>query len=210
MSFKKIMLLASMAMAAVAFAAPAAQATAPEWYHEGTKVGGEAEAKTLHVTGKLSSNVVGSPLVSGPCEVTFKGLAWNENNMADGVITEGSFHTHTCETNFEGCTITPTLQKFPWDVTGVTITPGTEDEGKGLEITPAQFENHYISDEPGDCPVPVSTIMATGTATGYVDAADNKCLDFENHIDAMQTHAPLPTLTVDILGTVCDTTLELK
>jgi len=210
MSFKKIMLLASMAMAAVAFAAPAAQATAPEWYHGGVKVGGQANAKTLHVTGSLSSEVVGTGFESGPCEVTFSGLAWNENNMADGEITGGSFHTHTCETNVEGCTITPTLQNFPWNITGVTITPGATPPakaGSGIEIQGAQFENHYIG---GTCPVPVSTIMATGTATAYVDTNSNKCLDFENHIDGMQTHAPLPTLTVDIRGTVCDTTLELQ
>jgi len=201
MSFKKIMLLASMAVAAVAFAAPAAQAMAPQWYH-----GGEAPitgTQALHVTGSLSSNVVGSPLISGPCTVTFEGTASNVNGMASGSITGGNI-SPSCETNTEGCTIVPTLQAFPWTLTGITVTETT-----GVEITGAQFENHYVSAEPGDCPVPVTTIMATGTATGTVEA-NPKCISFENHVDAMQTHAPLPTLTVNILGTVCDTTLELK
>jgi hypothetical protein len=198
MSFKKIMLLASMAMAAVAFAAPAAQAMAPEWYHNGNTLQGEAP---LHVTGELASTVIGGGgLISGPCEVTFEGVAENVNGMASGTITGGAIQEE-CETNVAGCTITPTLQAFPWTVTGVTITGTT-----GVDISGAQFENHYMG---ATCPVPVSTIMATGTATGLVDVNDHHCLDFNNHTDDMLTHAPLPTLTVDILGTVCDTTLTL-
>lgn len=205
MTFKKIMLLASMAMAAVAFAAPAAQAS-PEWFHNGVRVKGPGQAKVLHVTGKLSSEVIETGgFTSGPCEVTFEGEAWNENNMADGVITGGSIQ-HICNTNAPGCTITPTLENFPWNITGTTVT----DEENAIEITGAQFTNHYIGG--AACPVPVSTIMATGTATGIVEpdeSGKNSCLDFENHIDHLTTHAPLPTLTVDIEGTVCDTTLTL-
>lgn len=197
MTFKKIMLLASMAIAAVAFAAPAAQADAPEWFHGDTPVGGEAEAEALHVVGELSSRLTVGTLVSGPCEVTFEGEAWNENGMAEGIITGGNIE-HTCETSTAGCTITPTLQEFPWTLTGTTVTGEP-----GVEIVGAQFENHYL----GSCPVPVTTIMATGTATGIVD--DEGCLSMEGHTDDMVTHAPLPTLTVDIIGGVCDTTLTL-
>jgi len=200
MTFKKIMLLASMAVAAVAFAAPAAQAMAPQWYHGGANPITGTQA--LHITGNLSNTVIGGGgFITGPCEVTFEGTASNVNGMASGSITGGTISPE-CETNVEGCTVITTLQAFPWSLTGVTVTDTT-----GVEISGVQFEYHYIGG--AACPVPVSTIMATGTTTTTVEA-NPKCLSFENHTDAMVTHAPLPTITVDTLGTICDTTLELK
>jgi len=199
MTFKKIMLLSAMAMVATVMSVPTAQAMAPQWYH------GDANPITgtqaLHLTGELANTVVGSGFASGPCTVTFEGTASNVNGMASGTITGGTIQ-HICETNVEGCTVTPTLQNFPWTLTGVTVTDDT-----GIEINGYQSETHYVGGVA--CPVPVSTIMATGTATGIVE--DNpKCITFENHTDALQTHAPLPTLTVNLKGTICETTLELK
>jgi len=201
MTLKKIMLVAGMAMAAAAMSAPAAQAHAPQWYHEGNVLGNQGNGKALHVQGELASTVIGGGMITGPCEVTFEGEAWNENGMADGVITGGEIQEE-CETSVEGCTVRPTLLNFPWDLTGITVTEQT-----GLEITTVEFENHYI----GGCPVPVTTFVATGTVTGIVDGSDPRCIDFENHTDAVQIHVSgLPTLTIDILGTVCDTTLTLN
>jgi hypothetical protein len=195
MTFKKIMLLASMAMAAVAFAAPAAQAEAPQWTHEGVAIEGEEE---LHIVGELSSQIAGSNFVTGPCEITFVGTASNSGpgGAAHGVITGGTIQ-HECQTNVEGCTITPTLLNFPWTVTGTTVTGQ-----QGVAIDNATFLNHYI----GTCPVPVTTIAASGTATGIVEEG---CLSFEGHQDDMALEAPFPPAPANILGGVCDTTLEL-
>jgi len=202
MTFKKIMALGAMAMAAVAMSAPTAQAMTPQWYHNGAILEGQA---ALHITGKLSTTIIGGGgLISGPCEVTFAGEASNVNGMATGTINDGII-SPVCETNVEGCTIKPTMEGFPWTLTGITVTETT-----GVEISKVQFTTHYISKEPGDCPVPVSTILKTGTMTGQVESTNLKCITFENHTDSLVTHAPLPTLTGDVLGTLCDTTLALN
>lgn len=204
MRLRKMVLVAGMAMAAVAMAAPAARGDAPEWYHEGVPIGGPGESEALHVIGELSSNPHTGPVptfVSGPCEVTFAGEAWNANGMAEGVITGGTIQ-HICDTSVEKCKFTPTLQNFPWTLTGTTVTGEP-----GVEIAGAQFENHYINEAAGACPLPVLTIKVPGTATGIVD--ENGCLSFAGHTDDMLTHAPLPTLEINIDGIVCDTTLRL-
>jgi len=195
MTFKKIMLLASMAMAAVAFAAPAAQADAPEWYHGPNKLVGEED---LHIDAELESTT-GSGFISGPCEITFEGTASNVNGMASGTITGGDVlnANDTCETNVETCDVVATLEGFPWSVTGTTVTGEP-----GVEISGAQFTNHY---EGTNCPVPLPTLTATGTATGIVD--EEGCISFEEHQDDM--HLSIAPIAVDILGSACDTTLTL-
>jgi len=197
MTFKKIMLVASMAMAAVAFAAPAAQA-APEWYiHTGP--GTEETLQNpanFEITGELSSNVIGSALVSGPCHVIFEGTAENVNGMAAGTVEEGFISEH-CETNIPGCTFTPTLEVGNWPLTGVTLT-GHD----GVEINEANFTNHYNA----TCQaygIP-ATVTATGTATALVDteAPTGECITFEEHLDHLFIGGPLGP-QVDILGTAC-------
>jgi len=124
--------------------------------------------------------------------------------MASGKITGANIPTF-CSTNVEGCFVLPAMEGFPWDLTRVTMMVTGE---RGIEIQNAQFELHYFSQSPGTCPVPISTIGALGTMTGVLGEAHN-CLTFEEHADDMFTQAPLPKLTFDILGTVCDTTLTL-
>lgn len=199
--FRKTMLIGVVALAAAVVMAQGAQADAPQWYHEGIKVGeGSGNGRALHVTGELAWAIPGASVISGPCEVTFEGEAWNENGMADGVVTGGTIQEE-CETNIEGCTLTVTLQNFPWDITGMTVT-----EEPGLGIIGFQTEYHYMNTEA--CPFEVSTFMTTGTLTGIAEE-DVRCLSYEEHSDDLWTHAPLPTIAIDTVGKVCDTTLEL-
>lgn len=169
--------------------------SAPVWKHGSTPISSPQE---LHVEGELSSTVIGGGgLVSGPCEVTFVGEAENVNGMAHATITGGTIQEE-CETNVPGCTIAPTLENFPWTATGTEIT-----EAPGLEIATPTFTNHYSA----GCPVPISTIETEGIATGLVE--ESGCLSFEGHLDDLFLEAPLPSLTNDILGGICDTTLTL-
>jgi len=191
MTFQKIMLLAVMAMATAAFAAPAAQADAPEWHHgEDTII-----EEDLHITGYLSSTTNGA-FISGPCEVTFEGVAKNENGMAAGTITGGAMQS-TCGTSVATCNVTPTPEGFPWNLTGATLT-----EQPGVEIGHIKMTMHY---EGTNCPVPRPTLTATGYATGIVDGGG--CLSFEDHQDGM--HLAIAPVVLDLRGTICDTTLTL-
>jgi hypothetical protein len=192
MTFKKIMLLASMAMAIVAAMAPAAQAEAPEWLHEGVAIEGEEE---LHMTGFLSSTT-GAGFISGPCGVTLEGTAENVGGVASGQIT-GGIVQEECEANVQNCTFTPTLKNFPWTITGTTVTGQ-----QGVKISGATFLYHYM----GQCPVPTTTIAASGTMTGIVEEGS---LSFEGHQDDLFLEAPFPPISFNILGGLCDTTLEL-
>lgn len=192
MKLKKIMLLVAISLAAVAMIAPEAQADAPEWYHGEETIAGEED---LHLVGTLSTSI--SVFIAGGCEVTYEGTISNTEGMASGAITGGQIQ-HICPTSNPSCTITPTLQNFPWTLTGTTVTGEP-----GVEIVGAQFEIHYL----GSCPLPVSTLMMTGTATGLVD--ENGCLSLEGHQDDIVSHAPLPTWLFDTRGILCDTTLTL-
>jgi len=168
----------------------------PEWHHNGSVLAGEAGPQELHLVGELSSFL--SSFQSGPCEVTFEGEAWNENEMADGVINGGEIQG-SCATSAAGCTVSPTLQNFPWTLTGTEVT----GELSAIEIVGMQFETHYVGG--GSCPLPVATIMWTGTATGVAEIEG--CISFEEHQDDLLTHAPLPTTSINLQGSLCDTTL---
>lgn len=193
MTIKRTLLLAGMALAAVAFAAPAgASAHAPEWYIHTMfgeeKLPGFAE---LHVEGNQSSKIVGGGmLITGPCEITLEGTVTNEAGMAGGSIIKGK-PQEECETSVAGCTVTPKLANFPWKITGVTVTGTTGAEVNGITLT-----NQYM----GTCPVPAQTINAAGTATGIVNSPSTTT--FENHPDDLFLEPPLPTLRLDILGEV--------
>ena len=200
MTFKKIMLVASMAMAAVAFAAPAAQADAPEWWiHTGPETEETLQGEEgFRITGALSSNVVGSALVSGPCNVTLEGTASNVNGMASGTITSGTT-TKTCQTPIPGCHFEPTLDfTIPWSVTGVTVTGE-----KGIEIGNAKFLEHYNATCQAYGIPP--TVTFTGTMTALLDeeAPTGECITFEEHLDDMFINDNPLAPRVNILGTVC-------
>jgi len=195
MRLKKMLLLVAMALGAVAVAAPAAQGEAPEWYHGPNKLVGEED---LHVVGEFESTT-GSGFFIGPCGVTYEGTASNVNGMASGSITGGDIlnASNTCPTNIATCSIVPTLEGFPWSLTGTTVT-----EAPGVEINGVRMTIHY---EGTNCPVPLPTLTAAGSTTGIVE--EGGCLLLEEHLDdVFLTIAPV---SVDFLGGFCDTTLTL-
>ena len=87
MTLKKMLLLASMALTALAFAAPAAQA-APFWYTDpgDVKVGDVNNQDHVHLTGSISYTTGG--FQSGPCAVTANITIWNSATMGEGTVTD--------------------------------------------------------------------------------------------------------------------------
>jgi len=176
MTMKKMLLLAGMALAAVAFATPPAQAHAPEWYihtESGEEtLAGEAEFTTF---GEIGSQAVGSPLTEGPCEIEFTGTASNEAGMAAGQIEGANVLSTPCPTNLPGCTVNPDISNFNWPITGVEITGEP-----GLEIRNMTFTKTFATFCQTQYGIP-KEISVTGTITGIVEGAD--CLTLEGHQD---------------------------
>jgi hypothetical protein len=195
MTLKRTVLLAVMALTAVAFAAPAAQAMAPQWYSNGNTLNELAE---FHIEGELATPIPATGFTSGPCEVTFEGTAKNENGMAGGTVNSIEIQEE-CETNVSGCTVTPTVNipAAGWNITGITVTGTT-----GVEIQGATFTNDYM----GACPL--AQASASGTVTGIVTNGGST-ISFEGHADDLRLEPPLPALAVDLEGVLHITTAGL-
>jgi hypothetical protein len=206
MTMKKMLLLAGMALAAIAFAAPAAQAEGPSWYSHasGSDVLLE-EPEEFAMHGTFSSQGVGSGLVTGPCTVEFEGTAFNENGMAGGNVEVARIQEE-CGTNLPNCRVKPTLNQgsLPWDLTGVTITGQ-----QGAEITTPTFTNHYTA---GCAAFGLPTeISADGITTGILTSAS--CLTFNEHLDDMfiEVGGVTTATRLDLLGNGCiESPLTLK
>jgi len=202
MLLRKMLLLAGTALAAIAFAVPAAaQAEAPEWLTEpgGATLLGEAQ---LHMAGELSWK--SGALTSGPCAVTFEGVAKNEKEMAAGQLESGESLSHPCPTNLPGCTVTPDFANFNWAITGVTVTGELGLEIRSVTSTatyPAFCQSTY------GLPKEVST---TGTATGLVEA-NEECISFEGHQDDLfiEVGGQHTGNKVDLEGVLCIEGLSL-
>jgi hypothetical protein len=161
MTIKKLLLLASMALAVVAFAAPAAQAES--WFSDPGEVelGNEENATPITVAGELSSTA--NKFTTGPAVVHGSGSLWNDGTgHAKGVITKFSI---TGELGVQGvppsCEVTGTAEGLPWVVTTTT--------GKVIDIKGAKFTNHYNhACQTFGFP---ATVTAEGTATGVLNEA---------------------------------------
>lgn len=208
MSIKKLVLLASALAAMVAFAVPAvSSATVPQWYdhNTGSEPLEEGEERPLHIEGSLSSKTIAGP-TSGPCNVTFTGVAENVAGMAAGRVTNGNINgTAACAVPaIPGCTFEGHVNfAKPWPITGVSVTNQT-----GIEIKEATFTNTYnaVCQAAG---LP-ATVNASGTATGILTANSvngESCATFNGHKDDMFVEVGgNPTATeVDIGGNVCVT-----
>ena len=204
MSLKKMLLLASMAFAAVAFMAPAV-AQADEWYtdhptEETIPLGIEKE---VEFTGELTSTSGG--LRSGPCVVHVVVDVWNEE-FAGGKVTGTGEVTSVkittephCETNVPGCGIEEAFSNTepPWHF---NVGPGTV-----IDIEGANFTNIYTeSCQAFGIPREVS---AEGTLTGQaVNGEGEVCIVFNN--SGHMTNLAGKPVTVD--GEVCAPGLTLK
>jgi hypothetical protein len=203
MIIRKMPLLASMALAAIAFAVPAAQAAAPEWHtHPGNvTLAGE---KVFFASGEISS-IGGGPLTNGPCELEFTGTAKNVTGMAAGQV-EGAIVLKTpCPTNLPGCTVIPVFSNFNWPITGIEVTGEP-----GLQISGTTFTNKYSAFCQSQYGIP-KEVSTTGTATTIV--VGTECLSFEGHDDdlVIENAAKEDTAAgVNLEGGICVENLTLN
>jgi hypothetical protein len=206
--FKKTMLLASMALAVVAFAAPAMAQAYDEWYthvgEEEVTIGNTTETGDLvEFTGSLSSKTT-TNVINGPCVVHAQVLLWNEivapeDATATGEVT-GFQITGPCDVTVPGsgtlptafCSVSATASvntENPWHV---NVGPNTE-----ISIEGANFTNHYTAGcQSIGFPAEAE---ASGTATGQGTAGG--CIVFNESGDF--------TEGVTISGEVCAPGLTL-
>jgi hypothetical protein len=202
---KKMMLLAGMALALVAFAAPAI-AQADEWVTDdtGDTIGNStAEADEVEFTGSLAST--SGPVQSGPCQVHALVDVWNEEGSATAEVTNFTITTHCPVTSPlpiipPGCTLAKASSEgFPWHT--------HINNETGVAITGAHFKNTYAGCSP---PLPES-VTAVGTATGqFVNRTTGEttegCIVFNNSGD-LQTVPGGGNVFID--GEVCAPHLTL-
>ena len=204
MTLKKMLLLASMAFAAVAFMAPA-MAQADEWYtdhptEETIPLGIEKE---VEFTGELNSTSGG--LRSGPCEVHVVVDVWNEE-FAGGKVTgtgEVTLYEITtephCETNLPGCGIEKTTSntEVPWHF---NVGPGTAIDIEGANV-------RYVYTEACQAFGLPKEVEAKGTLTGQaVNGEGEVCIVFNN--SGHMTNPLGNPWTLD--GELCAANLTLK
>src|SRR5689334_4324020 len=185
MTIKKILMLASMALAVVAFAAQANDT----WTTDGEPIPGPLDPTTVVVHGELSSKV--GNFTTGPAVVHGHGDIWNGEEMGEGQISN---FTITGELAVgpglpSSCKATGTANNLPWSVTATT----------GVVDISAHFTNHYnaVCQSLG---FPASA-TAHGTATGTVEG---NCLKFNNSGDMTTSGGAAVALT----GKVCITDAE--
>lgn len=199
MTIKKMLLLASMALAVVAFAAPAAAQANANWITGGNPIGDEDDPTTVSVHGELASKV--GNFTTGPAVVHGHGLLWNSaaSGMGEGEIT--SF-TITGELPVQGqpdprCQATGTTAELPWPVTATTPT----EAGKPYEV---DIDAHFTNDYNSFCQALgfPATATAAGTAVGTVSG---NCLNFNSSGNMKTVPGGAP---VALTGSVCITDEE--
>jgi len=198
---KKTMLLAGMALAAIAFAAPTAQAEPVEWWIH-TESGEETLEGTeeLHAEGALTLDVILSPsftYVLGPCNYTFEGVAENVEGMASGAVTRGNISGFPCNSNVPGCTVkNASLSNFNWPLTATTSGSDIVDI-EGFTFTNI-FNGCSAFDFLGEFNV-AGTV--TGEATTEPNAQGESCINLNSHVDHMTVEGS--NVPVDVTGEIC-------
>jgi hypothetical protein len=157
------------------------------------------------VIGEIGSQVVGSALTNGPCEIEFEGTAKNEAGMASGQIEAAVVLSAPCPSNLPGCTFNPDISNFNWPITGVEVTGEP-----GLEMKNATYTNTFTTFCQTQYGVP-KELSVTGTITGIVEGAE--CLTLEGHQDDLfiENAAKEDTTTkINLEGGVCIEGLTLQ
>jgi hypothetical protein len=186
MNLKKMLLLASMALAAMAFGAPAAQANI-DWNKTGT-IEGTGELSSLSETG----------LTTGPAEVHFVGNVVKGSTTAEITAFEITTGPNGIPTNVPGCHAEGHASGFPWVVH--LETPDT------MTITDVTFTNTYTAPAGQECVLPPA-VPVDGDVTLTVEkneAGQARCADAEPYKDFGTLGVePETSPGVDIEGTVC-------
>lgn len=187
---RKIALLTGLALMLLSLAAPSASAEAPEWLSDIEKDETQVGEEEFHFSGTVSwaTNFT----TAGSCNVTFTGMGVNVDEELTGAIEQGTVLQGGCGTSLVGCAFVPTLEGFPWKLTGETVTGELGVKISGIKVT-AHFGSYcQLKGYP-------STLTLSGSATGLVEA-NEKCLNFENHKDDM-LHSTV--IGVDMEGAIC-------
>jgi hypothetical protein len=201
MTMKKMLLLASMALAAIAFAAPAAAQANLQWYVESPEEVLEGEAE-FSATGVITNEALGGVFSTGPAAVDFSGVLYNEEGKGHGTITQGTITGTNIPTNLgPTCVVTAATiaSGIDWTITTSTTDPE-------ITIDNATFLNHYSS----GCAafgVP-STVSAQGDVTGTVKNGVNKACIVLNKSGDMKNEVTAGTVT--LTGEVCIPGFTLK
>jgi hypothetical protein len=200
MTMKKMLLLASMALAAIAFAAPAAAQANLQWYTESPEEVLEGEAE-FSATGSITNEWLGGAFTTGPAAVDFSGNLYNEEGKGHGTITSGTITTANIPTNLgPTCVATSgTIGSVDWTITTSTTDPE-------ITIDNATFLNHY---SPGCAAFGVpSTVSAQGDVTGTVKNGVNKACIVLNKSGDMKNE--ITGSSFPLTGEVCIPGFTLK
>ncbi len=147
--FKKILMLASMALALVAVAAPASALAV--WTHENNPI---EENATETITGKASFNV---PASGAGAEAELTAEVELEAGTTTGTVKSISAHGCVGTGTLLGTTCTSTFEGLPWTVHAIS--------NDTLQITNIKIHNHYYALNKAHTP---ENVVATSTLTGNV------------------------------------------
>jgi hypothetical protein len=137
---KKTMLLASMALALIAFAAPAAAQADAFWTTTAGTVGGEGEGVPVETEGAITTSYGG---LNTSAPVRIEGEVWN------GAHGEGSIEATAGVGFVPGiptsiCTVAVTLVGEPWSLTLTTDTePGSDTNDATLDMSEVGLIKHF-------------------------------------------------------------------
>jgi hypothetical protein len=177
MTLKKMLLLASMALAAIAFAAPAAAQAEAYWTTTDGTVGDESEAVPVDLEAEITSTI---GTLNTKATIFLTGEVWNdeESKMGEGEITlkeATGKGTVAGVPAFLDCTVEVTLLGGNWPLTLTTDTDaGASTTDATVDVEEVKFVNHY------NAGCQAAGVPPTGGATGTVTATASTD---EDHVD---------------------------
>jgi hypothetical protein len=187
MIIRKMLLLASMALAVVAFAAPAVAQADAFWTTTSGTVGGEGEGVNVEAGGFLTTSFGGLNTMSS---LRLEGIVWNGAEHGEGSIEAEAAGGFVPGIPTSICTVAITLVGEPW---GLTLTTDPEEDASTNDATvdlgEVGFINHYshgcITASGGAIPTKAA---ATGTVTATASTdGDHVDLTFEATQDLYPT-----------------------
>jgi hypothetical protein len=165
MTIKKVLLLASMALALIAFAAPAAAQADAFWTTTAGTVGGEGEGVPVETEGLITSSFGG---LNTTAPIRLEGEVWNGAEHGEGSINAEAGTGFVPGIPPSICDVEVTLVGEPWTVTLTTDTePGSDTNDATLDMTEVGFINHYSH---GCFTASGGLIPTKGAATGKITA----------------------------------------
>jgi hypothetical protein len=184
MTLKKMLILASMALAAVAFAAPAS-ASAATWVH--WTEGEEESVSTIteDFTGFAKFSVVGAEGNNFGCTVHAHVNGTTEGGVAHATVTSFEITTSTCkgEGTFTGCELESDSTTTPWTVdvssTDFVVTNvGITNNFKNCLVPPANLSFPEVTASPEPEATKINCLKLSGNglnASAVIKASGTLC-----------------------------------